>query len=96
LQRIFNKGSTSPLARHSAEVAEDKSYSAMGEVDLFSNSSLGGELDPLGQQLSPVANTKCDSAAADQSARQADTRHEPAATVKSFHRLLSSLACLSI
>jgi len=36
----------------------------------------GGEFD-LWHQFSPAANTKYDSAAADPSARQADTRHEP-------------------
>ena len=39
----------------------------MGEVDLFSNISLRGELDLLWQQFNPIANTKYDSAAADQS-----------------------------
>lgn len=36
----FNKGATSPLIHHSAEVLEEKSYQGMGEMDLFSNSSL--------------------------------------------------------
>jgi hypothetical protein len=38
----------------------------------------------LWQQFSLIANIKYDSAAADQSSRQADTRHDPAATVQSF------------
>jgi hypothetical protein len=42
-------------------------------VDLFSNGSLGGELDLLWQQFSPMANTKHKSAAAEQSSRQADS-----------------------
>ena len=58
----------------------------MGEMDLFSNSSLVYYLNLLWQQFSPIANTKYDSAAADQSSRQADTRHEPAATVQSFQQ----------
>ena len=47
--------------------------------------TLWGELD-LGQQFSPVANTKYNSAAADQSSRQTDTKHELADTVKSFQQ----------
>ena len=43
----------------------------MGKVDSF----LGGKPD-LWLQFSPLANTKYDSAAADQSSRQADTRLE--------------------
>jgi hypothetical protein len=43
LQPTFNKHSTS-LAHHPAEVVEEKSYKDMGEVDLFSNSSLGPSL----------------------------------------------------
>ena len=35
LQPTFNKGSTSPLAHHPAEVVEEKSYQDMGEVDLL-------------------------------------------------------------
>jgi len=35
----------------------------------------------LGQQFSPVANTKYDSAAANQFSRQTDTTPEPAASV---------------
>ena len=57
----------------------------MGEVDLLAI-VLGGKLDLLGQQFSPVANTKHNFAAADQSSRQADTRHEPAATIMSFQQ----------
>ena len=45
-------------------------------MDLFSNSSLGAKLNLLWQQFSPVANTKSESAAADQSSRQADSTHE--------------------
>ena len=41
LQVTFKKGSNSTLAHHPAEVVEEKSYYGMGEVDLFSNSSLG-------------------------------------------------------
>jgi hypothetical protein len=41
----------------------------------------GGECDLLSQQFRSIANTKYDSAAAVQSSRQADTRHEPAAVV---------------
>ena len=52
-------------------------------MDLFSNSSLGGALHLLGQQFSPIANTKYDLAAADQASRQAN-RQEPEATVQSF------------
>jgi hypothetical protein len=52
-------------------------------VDLFSNSSLGAKLD-LWQQFSPVANTKYDSGAADQSSRQTDTTQEPATVVQSW------------
>ncbi|EDL05859.1 mCG144568, partial [Mus musculus] len=37
-------------------------------------------------QLSPVGNTKYDSAAADQASRQADSRREPAAAVLSFQQ----------
>jgi hypothetical protein len=47
--------------------------------------TLWGELD-LGQQFSPVANTKYNSAAADQSSRQTDPRHKPAATVQAFQQ----------
>ena len=54
----------------------------MGEVDLFSNSSLGASSVIFGSSSVPIANTKYDSAAADQSSRQADTRHEPAAAVQ--------------
>jgi hypothetical protein len=42
---------------------------------------VGGKLDLLWQQFISAANTKYNSAAADQSSRQADTRHKPAATV---------------
>ena len=53
-------------------------------MDLFSNSSLGEELDLLSLQFSPMANTKYNSAAADQPSRQADTTHELETTVQSF------------
>jgi hypothetical protein len=45
LQPTFNKGLTSPLSHHPAEVIEKESYQDVREVDLFSNSSLGGKLD---------------------------------------------------
>jgi len=41
----------------------------------------GDKLDLLFQQFNPGANTKYNLAAADQSSRQADTRHESAVTV---------------
>jgi hypothetical protein len=41
LQPIFDTGSTFPLAYNATEVVEEKRYYDMGEVDLFSNSSLG-------------------------------------------------------
>ena len=44
------------------------------------------QLDLLGQQFSPIANIKYDSAAADQSSRRADTRREPTATIQSFQQ----------
>jgi hypothetical protein len=47
---------------------------------------LGDELDLLWHQVSAVANSKYDSAAADQSSRQPDTRHKPVATVQSFQQ----------
>lgn len=44
LQPTFSKGPTSPLSHHPAEVVGEKSYYDVGEVDLFSNSSLGASL----------------------------------------------------
>jgi hypothetical protein len=44
------------------------------------------ELDLLWQQFSPRANTTNDSAAADQSSRQADTAHKPTAVVQSWRK----------
>jgi len=69
LPPTFNKGSVSPLTYHAAEVVEEISYYEKGKVDLFNYSLLKGKLDLLWQQFSPVANTKYDSAAADQSSR---------------------------
>jgi hypothetical protein len=73
LQPTCNKDSPSPVAHHAAEAVEEKSLGCEGS-GLVQQLFLGGELDLLGQQFSPVANTKYDSAAADQSSRQADTR----------------------
>lgn len=56
----------------------------MREVDLFSNSFGGDKLDHLWQQFGLTANTKYNPAATDKSSRQAENRHEPAATVQSF------------
>lgn len=83
LQPTFNKSSTSPLAHHSREVSELLGYGPSGPVhqQLFS-----GELDLLGQQFCPVANTKHNLATVSQSSRQADPRHEAAATAQSFHQ----------
>ena len=55
-------------------------------MDLFSNSSLGDKHYLLWQQFSPVEYSKWGSAAADQSSRQADITHEPAATVQSYYQ----------
>lgn len=74
LQPTFNNGSTSPLAPPPSRGSGRGQLLGVGEVNLFSNSFLGGELDILWQQFSPIAITKYDLAAADQSSRQADTR----------------------
>ena len=52
----------------------------MEEIDLF----FGDELSLLMQQFSSIANTSHGLAAADQSSRQADNRHETAAIVQSL------------
>ena len=49
----FNKGSISPSAHHPAEVVGEKSYYDVGEVDLFSNSSLGASLIFFGSSSVP-------------------------------------------
>ena len=70
LQPTFNKGEP-VLYSTIAEVVEENCYWDVGKWLV-----LGGELSLLGQQFSPVANTKYDSAAADQSSRQADRHWE--------------------
>lgn len=83
LQPTFNKCLMSPLAHHTGETVEEKSYWDMGEVDLFSYSSLGRELNLPWQQFSPIAHTEYDSAAIDLSSRKADTTHKPADSFQS-------------
>jgi hypothetical protein len=63
----------------------------MGEVDLFSNSSLGASLIFFLSNFSPLANTKYSSLATDQPSRQVDTTHKPAATVQSFLQANTSM-----
>jgi hypothetical protein len=84
LQPTLNKDSISSLAHHPAEVVEENSYEDMGDMDLFSNSSLGASSIFLAVQSHSKHQICMISAAADQSFRQTDTRHEPAATVQSW------------
>jgi hypothetical protein len=97
LQPTFNKGSTSPLAHQSVEIVEEKSYYGIGEVDLFSNSSLGassifsGSSSVLWQtpnmtqqpQTSPLGRQMPHMNQQLQSFWKADTMHKLAALVQS-------------
>jgi hypothetical protein len=77
---VFNLSSSPPPSRGSGREKLLR-YRGSGAVQ---QEFFGGQLDLLGQQFSPVSNTNYDSAAADQSSGQVDTRHEQAATVQSF------------
>jgi hypothetical protein len=59
MKPTFNKGSTSPLAHHPAVVVEEKSYSDIGNMDLFSNRFFGGKHYLLGQTPNMIQWVGC-------------------------------------
>jgi hypothetical protein len=74
---FFNKVSTSSLPSRGS-----------GREKLLGDGGIGSVQQPFfrGEQFSPIANTKYNSAAADQSSRQGHNRQEPGAAVQSFQQ----------
>ena len=84
MQPTFNKGSTSPIAHHPAELLGRKVIKMWEKWTCVTIVLWGQAQSSFDLQFSPVANTKYDSVAEDQSSGEADTKQELTATDQSF------------